>query len=283
MRHQQRPPQSDDGAIVSGMGRLRLACAALMILALPLSGAGQSSTTSRETIVPQPSIGLPLPPMGLPLPPMGLRPVPEPRVREKSGVRRGIPERHRLPVDSRKVFQQVPSFVFVVPTYGWWDPYYTTGFPYPTVAPPTVSRDEDPEQTSGTVRLEIESGNDPQVYVDSYYVGTLGDLHGELQLEAGLHQIELREAGYQPLAVNIRILAGRSIILRETMKRDDQRSEPQAPPRTDEIGQPPAHRVTPPRSSMFYVIPGCYLGNVAPTEAMLPPGCDLSQLVTYRP
>ena len=30
----------------------------------------------------------------------------------------------------------------------------------------------------------------------------------------------------------------------------------------------------------MYLIPGCYMGNVMPTAAMLRPGCDISKLTT---
>ena len=33
----------------------------------------------------------------------------------------------------------------------------------------------------------------------------------------------------------------------------------------------------------MYLIPGCYMGNVQPTAAMLPPGCDISKLITMTP
>ena len=33
----------------------------------------------------------------------------------------------------------------------------------------------------------------------------------------------------------------------------------------------------------MYLIPGCYMGNVEPTAAMIRPGCDISKLVTMTP
>ena len=33
----------------------------------------------------------------------------------------------------------------------------------------------------------------------------------------------------------------------------------------------------------MYLIPGCYMGNVQPTAAMLRPGCDISKLTTITP
>lgn len=37
-----------------------------------------------------------------------------------------------------------------------------------------------------------------------------------------------------------------------------------------------------PGSSTFYVISGCYLGNRPPSEASLPPGCDVSKAKTIK-
>jgi hypothetical protein len=80
----------------------------------------------------------------------------------------------------------------------------------------------------------------------------------------------------------VQIVADRSITFRGTLRPDDAQPERPASQRTD-IPRPPAQTVAPPPSSTFYVIPGCYLGNVAPTAATLPPGCDPGQLKTYRP
>jgi hypothetical protein len=33
----------------------------------------------------------------------------------------------------------------------------------------------------------------------------------------------------------------------------------------------------------MYLIPGCYMGNVQPTAAMLRPGCDIGKLITTPP
>jgi hypothetical protein len=35
-------------------------------------------------------------------------------------------------------------------------------------------------------------------------------------------------------------------------------------------------------SDTFYVIPGCYLGNLQPREVELPPGCDLKKARTIK-
>jgi len=35
-------------------------------------------------------------------------------------------------------------------------------------------------------------------------------------------------------------------------------------------------------SDTFYVIPGCYLGNLPPRDGSVPPGCDLKKARTIR-
>jgi hypothetical protein len=43
---------------------------------------------------------------------------------------------------------------------------------------------------------------------------------------------------------------------------------------------PPAPQTQAPRApTKMYLIPGCYLGNVAPDAAMLRPGCDIKKVI----
>jgi hypothetical protein len=44
----------------------------------------------------------------------------------------------------------------------------------------------------------------------------------------------------------------------------------------------PAVAVPDDRESTFYVIPGCYLGNVPPEEVTLPATCDRTRVTTIR-
>jgi PEGA domain-containing protein len=123
-----------------------------------------------------------------------------------------------------------------------------------------------------------------QVYVDGYYVGIPDDFNGELELAAGPHRIELRAPGYETLTFDVQIAPQRSVTYRGALKPADAKpapdfTNPQEPDTTGVAPQP----VTPPTPTTFYVIPGCYFGNVAPKDVALPATCDLSLLVTYRP
>ncbi len=64
---------------------------------------------------------------------------------------------------------------------------------------------------------------------------------------------------------------------------------PPAPPPVPEVVYvrievaPAAPAVVPTGSRTFYVIPGCYLGNVPPEKDRLPAGCDISRMTTHAP
>ena len=56
-----------------------------------------------------------------------------------------------------------------------------------------------------------------QVFADGYYVGIVNDFDGvfqHLNLEAGPHQIEIRDPGFQPIAFDVMIQPGRTITFR---------------------------------------------------------------------
>jgi hypothetical protein len=158
--------------------------------------------------------------------------------------------------------------VYVVPSY-WWDASYLeepVARTQSDVAGGSAVPSDEP--LTGTLRLELQSERDVQVYVDGYFVGTLEDLRDELVLEPGPHSIDVRASDYETLAFDVRIAAGRSITYRGVLTPTTPRPEP---------------LVTPPPPSTFYFIPGCYLGNVHPQEVQLPPGCDLSRMITRTP
>jgi hypothetical protein len=46
---------------------------------------------------------------------------------------------------------------------------------------------------------------------------------------------------------------------------------------------PPPAPYVPSGDRTVYMIPGCYVGNVAPDKVTLPHGCDRSKLITYTP
>jgi hypothetical protein len=248
---------------------MRLGLTAVLVIGLSAAAAAQSSTPRSMTTAPRGTIGLPLPeislplsPIGLPLPPSGLPPI---------GVSAAPAVPHRGP-SSPRVGPRVPSrarrpaAIFFVPV---------GGFGYPASAgapgPPAVSDEQEPP--TGTLRLELQPGVVPQVFVDGYYVGTLDDVNGELTLDPGPHGLELRADGYESLAFGVQISAGRSITYRGTLN-----ALTVAPPPVARVA---ASQLPPPAT--IYVIPGCYVGNVPPRDAKLPASCDTARATTLAP
>jgi hypothetical protein len=123
------------------------------------------------------------------------------------------------------------------------------------------------------LHLELQSGVDPQIYVDGYFVGLLSDATGgDLILDAGPHTIELREVGYETLREQLRVPLDGVITYRAELK-------PLVRQQSSVVSTP----LPPPQPSTIYVIPGCYVGNVPPREAALPAGCDPRDAVEFPP
>ena len=117
-----------------------------------------------------------------------------------------------------------------------------------------------------------------EVYIDGYLAGTTMDVRGSIPLDAGRHRIEVLAEGYEPVTVDVRLEAGGVVTLRRALKPV---AAPAAPaPRTAE---PPAAPAAPIPRKPFYFIPGCYLGDVPPTEVRLPASCDVSKATVIRP
>jgi hypothetical protein len=126
------------------------------------------------------------------------------------------------------------------------------------------------------LRLDIDPhGDQQQLYVDNYFVGTLKDLGGEVDLDTGPHTIEIQAPGYETLHVDVNISAGRSITYRGTLKATELKpaTEPTAPSSTSS---------TPVTPTIIYTVPGCYIGNVPPQDAGLPASCDVSRVITSQ-
>lgn len=254
---------------------MRTTLTALVIVGVASGASAQSSDVLPSSEArsnpdgPILSIGLPLPRIGLPLPPTGLRPPADSKARagqegrdgKKGGHRRGKGDHHRRPAP-------VP----VVP-YFW---------PYPfvdTVGPPAsqiAERAPAPAEKllTGTLYLDVHPAS-VQVFVDGYYVGTTDEADGGLQLEAVPHRLEFRAPGYEALTLDVNIPADRVTIYRGAL----------TPVRRSVATDDPAS-ATPQTASgssaTFYVIPGCYLGNVPPKDAGLPDACAERRAVTIQ-
>jgi hypothetical protein len=187
--------------------------------------------------------GLPLPQIGIPLPPIGLQP--------ESDRRRSRHHRPRTVVVWPQIFYVVPQAAM---------PMTRTSAP----APATAAR----EPATGSLVLQVEPGT-AQVFIDGYYVGTPDDFsakRGELVVETGAHRIDINAPGHEPVSFDVKISPNQSIVYRRVL----------TPIATM---PPPAPFI--PATRTFYLIPGCYMGTVPPSEAGLPPTCDVSRAVTF--
>jgi hypothetical protein len=254
---------------------MRYVLAALIVAAFPAFAAGQAAAQSP----PAPSIGLPLPPIGLPLPPIGLdtsldRPVgPITPAPPPSGRGRHFPK---------------PTIVIFGAPYAFGvDPALQSATPG-VIAPSVVDEAPPPPSPTGTLRLDVEPAALAQVFVDGEFVGTPADLDGRLELAPGTWRIEIRARGYEAIAFDVRIVEGRTITYRETLNKAGGAGKADAlTPTTPTSPTSPTGPTSPtsptsPRTT-FYLIPGCYLGNVHPDLVKLPEGCDLSRMITHTP
>ena len=151
-----------------------------------------------------------------------------------------------------------PTVIYFVPTSGW-------GYPQTPGLPAKSSGKEQQTPPTGSLRLELQPGLVPQVYVDGYYVGTLNDVNAELPLDVGRHRLELRADGYENLELDVQIFPGRSTTYRGALKAVEAPTQ-----------------VSPRAPATIYFIPGCYLGDVPPKDAGLPAGCDASGAITLK-
>ena len=191
----------------------------------------------------------PLAKIGLPLPPIGLQPRVDPDYPQRS---------HR-----RVRYAPSPVWIVVVPQYA---------IGVPATVPAPVAPSPDPAQQvslQGSLVLHVKP-DDTEVFVDGYYVGAAVDLGGDRGgafLEAGPHRIDLSAPGYESVAFNVNIAPNQSIVLRRELKQ--LQALPPAPPATR----------TP---ITFYLIPGCYAGNVPPIDAGLPATCDITRAIVIQ-
>jgi len=259
-----------------------LALAALVAVALPCAagaqqrgGGGRAGAHGRPPVgqAPppvQPSIGLSLPEIVPPLPPIGLPPA-----------------NTRLPLAGRPPHVSPPIYrggrrgpnrggsYYPIGGVGYLMPAYGLGWGYPgaeqEAAPgPEPLQYVQPTPAYGTLRVEVLAAASAQVYVDGYYSGTGDQAAVGLDLEAGPHRVEVRASGYEPLTFDVRITPNQVITFRDAMK--PLAGAAPAP-------QSPAKPAAP---STFYVIPGCYIGNIPPAAARLPDSCDAKNVQTFK-
>lgn len=223
----------------------------------PVAGAQQQVSSPR---VPPPAPAV-TPPVLLPFPPLMTPPA--------GGLTTGFPftppdlanpprDLYRLPpgqpFHSRPHVPVVGGFVG-----GYFGPYIGAA----ESAAATARQPSPPPD--GMLRLSVTPPA-AHVYVDSYYVGSVADVegHGPLMLPAGAHRIEIRAPEYEPVVFDVQIVPNEAVTYRAALEH----TRPAPPMRVAPATGP----------TRMYVIPNCYLGNLAPRADRLPSGCDIKQV-----
>jgi hypothetical protein len=117
-----------------------------------------------------------------------------------------------------------------------------------------------------------------QVFADGYYIGIPEDFRfedGGAVLEPGPHRIDILARGYEPVSFDVNLTRGQSATFRHALTPIMRAPQP-APDAAAKA--PPAAK--PPVT--FYLIPGCYMGNVPPKDANLPATCDIARAVSVQ-
>jgi PEGA domain-containing protein len=77
------------------------------------------------------------------------------------------------------------------------------------------------DENEGALRLKVKPDK-AKIYVDGGLVGSVYDYAGlfhKLHLEAGVHRVELRAAGYETLTLNVRIERGQTMTYKGTLEK----------------------------------------------------------------
>jgi hypothetical protein len=154
--------------------------------------------------------------------------------------------------------------------YGYvWPGYVYPGLPY---AIGYEEADVAVRVATGILRLDVLPRS-AGVYVDGYYMGLVDEYVRGRSMEARAYRLELRAPGFETVTVDLRLPAGETITYRADLVRNATAAPPPAP-------------APPPRPAAgqqtFYVIAGCYAGNLPPSSTRLPAGCDSKKLRVLR-
>jgi hypothetical protein len=114
-----------------------------------------------------------------------------------------------------------------------------------------------------------------QVFADGYYIGIPEDFRleaGGAVLEPGPHRIDIVAHDHAPVSFDVNLARGQSATFRHSLTPTLAASQLAPDGAPLERKQP----VT------FYLVPGCYMGNVPPEDANLPATCDLGRAVSFK-
>lgn len=112
------------------------------------------------------------------------------------------------------------------PAYGYSYPGYSyPGYGYSQYPQQPYAQQSYPPQNTATARQNAPYGgvriegapHDAQVYVDGYYAGIVDDFEGankHLNLTSGVHQVEIRITGQQPVAFDVNVPPNQTITVR---------------------------------------------------------------------
>ena len=117
-----------------------------------------------------------------------------------------------------------------------------------------------------------------QIFADGYYIGIPDDFrheHGGAVLEPGPHRIDILARDHEPVSFDVNLARGQSATFRRILTPivRAQRPVPDAAVKAPAVVKQPI---------TFYLIPGCYMGNVPPKEANLPAACDIARAVSLQ-
>lgn len=227
---------------------MKSALVVMLLLAAPALAQGPAGYTIPGARPPRdPLPRFTIAPLGLPLPPIGLQPAPN------------------APFAPLAPLAPLAPFAPFAPVVAWPMMFYV-GQPVAVPAPPP-ERAPNPVEPPLPGRLILDvAPSTAQIFADGYYVGVPDDFSGNRgggSLEAGVHRIDVTAAGYESIAVDLKVASGQAVTYRATLK----------------VLPPPV----PAPPSTFYLIPGCYMGNIAPKDAHLPATCDVSRAIIWRP
>lgn len=253
-----------------------LAVPLAMLLTTASTHAAQETAPPMRPVPPLPTIGLPLPHIGLPPP----EPVEAKTLDDGGASRPQRPERDsgntngRPGSNGRTRQRQQPSVIFV------------PVLPIAPAPPESTTRSDATVQRApgarasahaasgtddtGTLAFDLEPSMTADVFVDGSYAGTTEVVGEGLELTAGRHTVELRASGFEMKRFETQIAAGKTVTFRGSLTKND---EPETPA--------PAAETPPSTPKTFYVIPGCYAGDIPPQPATLPAGCDASLVKTF--